>query len=229
MRALVVVLLGLAGLAVLGDRLAEWVAERQVAQVVAERGGLPATPDVEIGGFPFLTQALGGRYDDVRVVVRSADVGPGEVTGIDVTLRGVQVPLSDVLGGVVQEVPVERVDGTATLSYDLLSDELGEGTTLEQEGDGLRITRTVELAGQELPLTAVGTVSLDGDELVVDVDEASGAGVDLPRVLVNRAGDLLDLRYPIEALPFGLELTGVRPAADGVVVTVVATDTVLSG
>ncbi|MGY1707896.1 DUF2993 domain-containing protein [Geodermatophilus sp. SYSU D00758] len=229
MRALVVVLLVLVGLAVLADRVGVALAEDRVAQVVAERGELPATPDVEIGGFPFLTQALGGRYDRVRIVVSSADVGPGEVTGIDVTLQGLQVPLSDVLGGAVQEVPVERVDGTATLSYALLSDQLGPGTTLEREGDGLRITRTVELAGQELPLTAVGTVSLDGDDLVVDVDEAAGAGVGLPGFLVDRASDLLDLRYPIEALPFGLELTGVRPAADGVVVSVVATNTVLSG
>jgi hypothetical protein len=46
---------------------------------------------------------------------------------------------------------------------------------------------------------------------------------------VNRAADLLDLRYPVPALPFGLQLTSVQPAAEGVDVAVEATDTVLSG
>jgi hypothetical protein len=76
-------------------------------------------------------------------------------------------------------------------------------------------------------LTATGQVALDGNDLVVDVEEASGAGVDVPGFLLDRATDLLDLRYPVPALPFGLQLTGVRPAADGVDIRVEATDTVL--
>ena len=47
--------------------------------------------------------------------------------------------------------------------------------------------------------------------------------------LVTRAGQALDLRYRVPALPFGLHLTGVRPTPDGVVVDVAGTDTVLSG
>ena len=60
------------------------------------------------------------------------------------------------------------------------------------------------MLGQTIPLTAVGTVSLEGNQLVVDVEKAAGAGVDVPGFLVNRASDLLDLRYDIPALPFGL-------------------------
>jgi hypothetical protein len=99
---------------------------------------------------------------------------------------------------------------------------------VRREGDGLRITKTVEVAGQAVPLTAVGTVALDGDELVIDVARASGAGVEIPGFLVGRASDLLDLRYKIPPLPFGLQLTGVTPAEDGVEVRVEAVDTVLA-
>jgi hypothetical protein len=141
----------------------------------------------------------------------------------------VQVPLSAVLAGSVQEVPVERVDGTATLSYELLATGLGADTTLAREGDGLRITRTVELLGRRLPLTAVGQVSLDGSEVVIDVAAATGAGVELPGFLVERAADLLDLRYAVPALPFDLRLTSVTPADDGVVVGLEARDTVIGG
>lgn len=229
MRALLVVLLVLAGLLFAADRGAEAVAEDRVAQLVAERGGLAGEPAVEIGGFPFLTQALGGRYDDVRISLSAADLGQPEGTRADVSLQGVQVALSDVLSGSVQEVPVERVDGSVTLAYPLLAEQLGPDTTLSRDGDGLRVGTTVEIAGQTVSLTATGSVELDGDTLVVDVDDASAAGVDAPDVFVDRISDALDLRYRIPPLPFGLQVTGVAPADDGVRVRVEAADTVLRG
>jgi hypothetical protein len=227
MRALLVVALLLIGLVLVADRVAVGIAEDRVAEQVAEKGGLAGTPEVDIDGFPFLTQAVGGRYDEVRISLTADQLGQPEGTRADVVLRGVEVPLSSVLAGSVQEVPVERIDGTATLSYALLSAQLGSGTELEREGDGLRITRTLEVLGQQVRLTATGQVALEGNDLVVDVEEASGAGVDVPGFLLDRATDLLDLRYPVPALPFGLQLTGVRPAADGVDIRVEATDTVL--
>src|SRR5688500_5269799 len=82
-------------------------------------GLLQRAPEVDITGFPFLTQALGGRYDEVRISLTAAQLGQPEGTRADVALHGVEVPLSAVLAGSVREVPVERVDGTATLSYEL--------------------------------------------------------------------------------------------------------------
>jgi len=228
-RALIVVLVVLGALFVIADRVGVAVAEDQVADRIAEQAGLPGPPEVDIAGFPFLTQALAGRYDDVHIQMTSADLGQPEGTDADVALHGVQVPLSDVLAGSVQQVPVDRVDGTATLSYALLSAQLEGDTRLEREGDGLRITRTVELLGQQVPLTASGDVTLEGSDLVVDVEEASGAGVDLPEAVVSRASDLLDLRYTVPPLPFGLRLTGVHPTDDGVVVDLEATGTVIGG
>ena len=88
---------------------------------LAAKGGLAGTPEVDITGFPFLTQAVAGRYDDVRISLTADELGQPEGTRADVALRGVQVPLSSVLSGSVQEVPVDRIDGTATLSYELLA------------------------------------------------------------------------------------------------------------
>ncbi|MGY1806691.1 DUF2993 domain-containing protein [Blastococcus sp. SYSU D00669] len=229
MKGLLIALVVLLGLALVADRLAVGFAEDRVAEQLATQGGLQGTPSVEIGGFPFLTQVVAGDYEDVRISLTADELGQPEGTSADVVLQGVQVPLSSLVSGSVSEVPVDRVDGTATLAYDLLAAELGGDTTLAPEGDGLRITRTVEVAGFTLPLTAAGTVTLDGNQLVVDVEEAAGAGADVPSWLVGEVSDLLDLRYDIPALPFGLQLTGVRPGEDGVVVTVEATDTVLRG
>jgi hypothetical protein len=228
-RALLVVVLLLLGLAVAADRFAVGVAEDKVAQQLAEKGGLHGKPAVDIAGFPFLTQAVAGRYDDVRISLTAEQLGQPAGTRADVVLHGVHVPLSSVLSGSVDRVPVDRIDGTATLSYALLSAKLGGDTVLRPEGKGLLVTKTVELLGKAIPLTAAGTVALDGNQLVIDVSKAAGAGVDLPGFLVNRASDLLDLRYDLPALPFGLHVTGVTPADDGVHLTLGATDAVLGG
>jgi hypothetical protein len=230
-KALVVIAVIVAvllGIGLLADRAVEKWAEGYVADQLTEQAGLGGTPDVDVRGFPFLSQALGGRYDDVRISLTADELGQPEGTRADIRLTGVQIPLSAVLSGDVQEVPIDRIEGTATLSYELLSDQLGGDSTLSREGDGLRVTKTVELLGYTLPLTATGTVSLDRDELVVDVERASGAGVEVPGFLVERTGDLLDLRYAVPPLPFGLALTRVTPARDGVVVEVEATDAVVA-
>jgi hypothetical protein len=134
-----------------------------------------------------------------------------------------------VLSGSVQQIPVDRVEGTATLSYALLADQFGGDTTLSQEGDGIRITKTVEVLGFDFPLTATGAVALDGSDVVIDVHDASAGAVDVPDFVLAQAADLLDLRYPVPALPFGLQLTSVDPTAEGIDVAVEATDTVLAG
>jgi len=227
--AVLVLLLILVGVLVVVDRVGVRIAEGQVAEQVADRGGLAGTPEVDIAGFPFLTQALSGEYEDVRIQLTAEQLGQPAGTHADVSLRGVHVPLSDVLSGSVQEIPVDRVDGTATLSYQLLAAQLGGDATLSREGDGLRLTKTVEVLGVDFALTASGTVSLDGQDLAFDVADASAGAVDVPDFVLDEAEELLDFRYPVPALPFGLQLTSVTPADEGVDVAVEASDTVLRG
>jgi hypothetical protein len=228
-KVLVVLLVLLLGGAVVADRVGVGIAEDQVAQQIAERGGLAGTPDVDITGFPFLTQAVSGRYTDVRVSLTADQLGQPAGTRAQVSLRGVRIPLSDVLSGSVQEVPVDRIDGTATLSYALLAQQLGGDTTVAPADGGLRITRTVSLLGYDFPVTGAGAVVLDGRDVVVDVQQAAAAGVDVPGFVLDRAADLLDFRYPVPALPFGLRLTSIDPGRGGVRVGVEARDTVLRG
>lgn len=229
MRALLITLLLLGAVFVLVDRVAVGIAENEVGDRIAAQTDLPGAPEVDIVGFPFLTQAAAGSYDDVRLVFSAEDLGQPAGTRATVSLRDVEVPLADIVSGAVQEVPVGRIDGRATLSYALLSEQIGPRTELSRAGDGLQITRTVDIAGQELPLVATGNVSIDGGDLLIDVDRASGAGFELPAAAVGRASDLLGLRYTLPVLPFGLEISGVRPAAEGVVVSADADDTVIGG
>jgi hypothetical protein len=227
--AVLVLLVVLVGALVVVDRVGVGIAEGQVAEQVAARGGLAAEPDVDITGFPFLTQALSGEYDDVRIHLTAEQLGQPAGTRADIALRGVHVPLSDVLSGSVQQIPVDAVDGTATLSWPLLALQLGGDTTLSRDGDGIRLTKTVEVLGFEFALTASGTVSLQDGDVVIDVDDASAGAVDVPDFALEQAAELLDFRYPVPALPFGLQVTSLTPADDGAVIAVEARDTVLGG
>jgi hypothetical protein len=227
--ALVVLLVLVVAVFVVVDRVGVGIAEDRVAEQVADRGGLTDAPEVDITGFPFLTQALSGEYDEVRIELTAVELGQPVGTRADVSLRGVHVPLSDVLSGSVQQIPVDRIDGTATLSYALLAEQLGGDTTLAADGEGIRITKTVEVLGFDFPLTAAGSVTLDGQDIVIDVQDASAGSVDVPDFVLQQAADLLDFRYPVPALPFGLQVTEVTPAAAGIDIAVEARDTVLSG
>lgn len=229
LAAVLVLLAVVLGVLVVVDRVGVGIAEDRVAEQLADRGQLAGTPDVEITGFPFLTQAVSGRYSDVRIHLTAEELGQPAGTRADVSLQGVHVPLSDALSGSVQQIPVDRVDGTATLSYALLADQLGGDTTLTQDGDGIRLTKSVEVLGFDFPVTAAGSVTLDGQDVVVDVHDASAGAVDVPDFVLDTADELLDFSYRVPALPFGLQLTGVQPTAGGVDVRVQARDTVLSG
>ena len=70
MRRLIKLLAVLGVLAVLGyfaDRYLAHVAEGKIATVVQADAHLPARPAVNVHGFPFVTQLIGGKYHDVEV------------------------------------------------------------------------------------------------------------------------------------------------------------------
>lgn len=229
MRALLVLLVVLGALFAIVDRVTVAIVEKEVGDRIAQQADLPGAPEVDIAGFPFLSQAVTGNYDDIRLAFTSDDLGQPAGTRAEIHLRDVDVPLSDVVDGSVQQVPVGRMEGSATLSYALLSEQIGPNTRLEKDEDGLRITRTMEIAGRRVPLSAAGEVSVDGGDLLIHVETASGAGAELPSILVGQVSELLGLRYRLPGLPFGLVIEGVRPEEEGVVVFAQADGTVIGG
>jgi hypothetical protein len=229
-KGLVATLVVLLGLLLVADRAGAAVASRAVAAQVQASAGLPAEPEVDIPGFPFLTQALAGRYE--RVEVEAVGVPTGELTlsRLDATLTGVRVPLSEVLSGSVADVPVERVQARALVGYDELVRLSGDRRlSLAPSGDRLRVTGSLEVLGQTLSATAVSRVEVvEGDlRVVAESYEVGDAAAD---DLVTRAlGDRFDLRIPVTGLPYGLRLTDVQVDPSGLVVRATATDVVLAG
>ena len=214
---------------VVGDRVAAAYAGDRLAEELRRGAGLTSTPTVEIAGFPFLTQAVGGRYDHVEVGATDVPAGDTVLDRVDVVLTGVRVGLSEALSGEVTDVPVDRVSAQVRLSYDDLSRRSGERRlTVSPEGDRVRVTGEVEVLGRTLSAAALSEVALDGDTVRITAQEFR-VGNDVADALLTRAlGDRFDLRVPITDLPYALTVQRLRVAPDAVVVEAGATDTVLT-
>src|SRR5436190_16668275 len=116
-RLLLVLVLLVGGLAVL-DRVAALAAERVVSERIQQNAGLASRPDVSIGGFPFLTQAADGTYDDVTVTVHGVRRGDLVVDTIRAHMTGVTVPASDVVRQRVNRVHIAHARAEILLTYD---------------------------------------------------------------------------------------------------------------
>ncbi|WP_433196149.1 LmeA family phospholipid-binding protein [Nocardia sp. CA-107356] len=115
MRKLIIGLLCLAGLAVVIDFGVAAYSEYRVSRALRVGADLSADPDVIIYGFPFLTQAFGGRYQsvEVRAHVMRPDI-PGEIS-VGAMLTGAHLSVGDLTDGNVRAVPVDRVEGSMWL------------------------------------------------------------------------------------------------------------------
>lgn len=167
MRRLIILVVVLSGLAVGADRLAVVAAQRVVAERVQADAHLAARPDVTIGGFPFLTQAFGGRYDEVTVVAHDVKAGDVVISEVRTRLRGVHVSLGDVLSQSVSSVPVDRADARLRVGYDALRVDVAQqlGGAAQQAVDAQLFTgadvqgNTLVLhtrAGVEVPVQLPG-------------------------------------------------------------------------
>jgi hypothetical protein len=220
MTRLVVLLLVLTALLVVADRLAVRAVERDVAARLADAGRLPTAPEVDVRGTPFfLTQAVQGRYDDVVVRAEGVRAGNLRVRHFVAQLRGVELPLRDVVTGEVDAVPVASLTARAVITYaDLSEAVVDRGLRVSPAGGGrARVTGGVRVLGQNLEASAISRATLEGRTIVVTAERFEVGNTVADAVLSRALGNRLDFRLDLGPLPYGLELTDVRAGGDGVV------------
>lgn len=207
-------------LLVAADRLGVVLAERALAGQIRTELALQQTPDVSIGGVPFLTQAIGGRYEDVHVLLPDVDAGRLQNVRVDADLRGVRAPLQDVLRRRIDEVPVDEISGDLTVDYDDLARASGiAGLRIVREADALRVTGSVRVLGRDVDASAVGRVEVEGNNIVIVAEQAKVEGVDLPAPALRAAARLLSFSVAPTGLPLSLRITGVRTGDEALEVT----------
>jgi len=217
-RRLLFVVLLLVGTVLAVDRLGSVWAAHEVANAVRDSEGLPQTPDVAIHGVPFLTQVAAGEYDDVEATVHRYQRGGVTIDRINVHLRGVHVPFSDLITDDVQQVPVDRVEGSVRLAYDDLAQAARRSIQVSYAGDGrVRVSGSVDIAGVSVGASGTGGVSLANDRVTVAIDEVSVSGGGSASVTAAVRQEFgFTVRLP--SLPFGIALQSVKAEEAGIVI-----------
>jgi hypothetical protein len=219
-RRLLIALGVVAVLLVAADRLGVVLAQRALAGQIRTELALQQTPQVSIRGIPFLTQALGGRYRDVQVVLPDVDAGRLQNVKVDASLRGVRAPLLDVLRRQIDEVPVDEISGDLTVDYDDLARASGiAGLRIVREADALRVSGSVQVVGRTVDASAVGRVEVEGNNIVIVAEQAEVEGLDLPPQALRAAARLLSFSVAPTGLPLSLRITGVRMGDEALEVT----------
>lgn len=216
MKALIgflVVIALLAGGLVAADRVAERVASNLVAQQLTSRLRLSQSPNVDITGFPFLTQVASGHYQQMDISIPS-------VTALSVTVRDVTATAKDVR---TKPFPTSAADvrsasaGTIDLGglVPFSSIPLPPGFTASDSGGQLRVSGTISVFGASIPVTATQHISLHGSTVTfhpTNIEaQAEGFTVDLSGVVAQQLTASVDL----SGLPFHIQVTRLAVVPSG--------------
>ncbi|WP_330265968.1 DUF2993 domain-containing protein [Streptomyces griseorubiginosus] len=152
----------LAAFLTLADRWAVLYAEHRAADTLKQRLRLTAAPEVEIGGFPFLTQLADRRLESVQVTV--PDVAADRVTLAAVSATGRDIRLDGDGPTSVRGARVPELHGDVLLSFADMNRELGASqvTFTGAARDRVAVRGTLPVAGHDLRLRADVRVARDG-------------------------------------------------------------------
>lgn len=217
MRKLIIVLLLLAAVLVILDRVAVTGVQREVARQVAARYHLDEAPIVTIEGVPFLTQAVAGRYDAVRLEIGRLTERGVELSDVTATLHGVHAPLTQLLREPANvRITVERVTGSIVIPRETIERRAPRGVKVSGDGKALTVSGEFLVNNVQLPVRATmevkvveGGVRLSPRQVIV------AGGISVPPDVTRS----LTYTIPIRDLPLNLKITGVRSVPEGLRVT----------
>lgn len=232
-----VVAVVLLGLLLAADRVLAFVAGNvltdKVSQQLTERGvENTGELDATVGGFPFLTQVLGGKYDAVEI--RAANLRSQGVSLTDLTVRatGVEAPAGALMRG-EGTVTAARVTGSGLLPYSSIAALLHQpDLTIVADNGRLKLRTPIRFAGQSIMVVASGNLVLDGGRLTLTIEDIRPDGGGLPpgaQLLLSALRGRLSQEIALPPLPYGLTIERLDVAGDGLQVQVSAVNVPLSG
>lgn len=222
MRKLIVFLILLSILLVIVDRVAVVGVQREVARQIEAKYDLSSTPSVEVKGIPFLTQAIGGRYDEIAVQMGSMTREGIELSKIDATLYGVSAPLADLIKDASKaDLRAERVTATIVISRETLDARAPRGIRVEGNGgETVQISGELSVLGRSVPVTADMKLEIVQGAVRLTPKSVKIAG----SIRVPNAEKFISFNVPVKNLPLNLKITSVRSTPEGLAVGGTATD-----
>ncbi|MFE2375054.1 DUF2993 domain-containing protein [Streptomyces sp. NPDC059398] len=226
LRTLFILVVVVGGLFVLADRIAVHVAENKAADRIRSSEGLSASPDVDIKGFPFLTQVLDKKLDRVDVTLKGVEAN---ASGRHVRITEVRAELRDTkISSSFSSAVAARASGRAHISYEDLTKASDSGVRIAYAGNGkVKVTGSVSVLGRTVSRSVTSTVTLLGaNRIKVHADTVPGEGIPGLEGLVRQK---TDFESAVGGLPDGLTLSELRATPDGVDIGVTGTNVALTG
>lgn len=219
-----IILVVLFGLLVVADRITVGVAESAVSKRIADQSPFEGTgvkPHVSINGFPFLTQALGGKYDDIQVSGKGLTID--QVHGINLVahMHGVHVPLSNAIDRNVKSLPIDHLDASAVIPYTEAARRTGiDGLQLSDNHGALHVTLAVSVAPLgNVDAAADADLHVSGNHVSYTVRQIIVNGQPVPAAVVPQLQQAMNGALTLPTLPYHLRVTGVQPTPDGIQAT----------
>ncbi|MEU7296494.1 LmeA family phospholipid-binding protein [Streptomyces exfoliatus] len=225
LRILLIVAVVLGGVLVGIDRLAVAYAESEASGRVKLSAARTESIEVDIKGFPFLTQVADQRFDeiDVKATGVSATAGSKRIRVDELTMALRDVTVTGDWAG----AKAGSASGTALISYADLTAASDREATVAYGGNGkVKVTGGVTVMGRTLTRTVLSTVTVvNGDTIKVRADEVPGEGIPGIEEMVR---ERTDFERPIGVIA-GMKVEKVEPRPEGLAVTVSGRDIVLAG
>lgn len=223
---LVVVVLVAVGL-VVADRVAERTASSLIAQQLTNELHLSQSPDVDITGFPFLTQVASGHYQQIDISIPS-------VTALSVTVRGVDATVKDVHTKPFPSTSADlRTAGAGLVDVGGLvpfsSIPLPPGFTASDSSGLLHVSGTIAVLGASIPITATEDITLEGSTVTFRPTHVQARAGGLQLNLSGAAARQLTASVDLSGMPFHIQVSRLAVVPSGLQVAGQAQNVSLAG
>jgi DUF2993 family protein len=213
-RRIAIALVVLVVLLVAADRIGNYAAERTAGNTIQSSQDLSSRPDVDIGGFPFLTQLAAGKFDQVTITAHDVPVARTanllRISDIRVVLGTVTVSRD------FSRVSAATADATATITFADLSRVLG--VNVGYAGGGrIRATKKVTVLGSTVAASLTTQPALVNGGLAFTATSINNAG-QLGAAVTSGLNKVFDVGVPLQGIPFKISVVSLRVESQGVVI-----------
>lgn len=204
--------------------------EYQVAQKMRTKLELTEDPSVRINGFPFITQALNGDYQDIEISATGVPVRDQlRDLEIQANLLHTRIELSNLLAGDTKGAKIDRVQGRVKIKAndlnrlvnqvtpftdmaiepDARAGQPAAATAASRTTAAVKLTGNTTLAGRKISLTAYGTVTLVSGQVELAMNELKIDDVSL-EPFIQQLKQALSIKIDPGVLPFTVTPTAVQ-------------------
>ena len=190
-------------------------------------GAEPATPQA---GGPSAEPGQGGGGAPEDLAEEETWLGAVDFAGEDVVSADGELAVVDATGSGVRFGPAglraARLDIDATIPFDSVAEDVGPDTRIYAVSGGLAgVEREVTILGRDLTVSATGSVTAEGGQLVIEPETVDLGGPSFVNATLSAiARTLVTIRHDVPGVPDGMALTDVSVTGAGFDAELTGTD-----